>query len=353
MHDMRSQSGSRPRVAVIILNWNGVADTLECLASLRQLAYPNFSVLVVDNGSADQSETIIRRTHPDITLLQTGANLGYAGGNNAGIRQVLRENPDYVLLLNNDTVVAPDFLDLLVDAAERNPAGGFFGPAVLTLEEPPRVIAIGGANWDSKRCAFRNLGKNKPLPDGSESSVIPVDYPTGCSLLVRRQVFDVIGLMDERFFLTFEESDWCFRGREAGFLSYAVPAARVQHKVSASFGGAQSPLMRYFMTRNVLHWARRHLSRRERWRLFRRMLGRMLDELRPARRHLDRARWRNPRHWWWAVSGFVTELRGKWDEPGQHAVRHGLLAYARGETGDCPPRLRERYTRRASPPGRE
>lgn len=341
---------TRPRVAVIILNWNGVNDTLVCLASMAEVTYDNFSVLVVDNGSSDGSEQILREALPDLPLLQTGANLGYAGGNNAGIRQVLADAPDYVLLLNNDTLVAPDFLDALVDAAEANPAGGYFGPAVLTLEEVPRVIALGGANWDPDRCAFRNFGKNRPLPSKAGTAAITVDYPTGCSLLIRRQVLDEIGLMDERYFLTFEESDWCFRGREAGFLSFAVPGARIQHKVSVSFGGAQSPLMRYFMTRNVLYWGRRHLATRQRWRLLWKTLGRMATELWPSQSHAGPVRWRDLRSWWWACAGFVEELRCNWKKPSQQAMRLGLIDFLRRHTGDCPSVLRARSGRDCASP---
>ncbi len=346
MHGASAIEGTRPKVAVIILNWNGVKDTLACLASMAQVTYDNFSVLVVDNGSSDGSEQIVGEAYPDLPLLQTGANLGYAGGNNAGIRLVLAADPAYVLLLNNDTLVAPDFLDALVSAAEANPAGGYFGPAVLTLEEVPRVIALGGANWDPDRCAFRNFGKNRPLPSRPGTAAIPVDYPTGCSLLIRRTVLDEIGLMDERYFLTFEESDWCFRGREAGFLSFAVPGARIQHKVSVSFGGAQSPLMRYFMTRNVLYWGRRHLPPRQRWRLFWKTLSRMYTELRPSRPHAGPVRWHDLRSCWWACAGFVEELRCNWKKPSQQAMRLGLIDFLRGRTGDCPATLRVRATRR-------
>lgn len=339
---------ARPRVTIIVLNWNGVADTRECLTSLAQVSYDNFGVLVVDNGSSDGSEQILKEAWPGIPILQTGANLGYAGGNNAGIREALRDFPDYVLLLNNDTVVAPDFLDALVEAAEANPAGGFFGPAILSFDDEPRVLALGGANWDQDRCAFRNLGKNRPLQNQPLKTVLPVDYPTGCSLLVRRSVLDKIGLMDERYFLTFEESDWCFRGREAGFLSFAVPAARVQHKVSVSFGGGQSPLMRYFMTRNVLYWGRRHLSRRQRWRLLRKVVGRMLHELRPTRSYTRMARWDSPRSWWWACSRLAGALMRNWNTPGQHAMRCGVMDFLRGHTGDCPAHLRARYVHRGT-----
>lgn len=339
---------AQPRVTIIVLNWNGVADTRECLTSLAQVSYRNFSVLVVDNGSSDGSEQILKEAWPDIPILQTGVNLGYAGGNNAGIREALRDLPDYVLLLNNDTVVAPDFLDALVEAAEAHPTGGFFGPAILSLDDEPRVLALGGANWDQDRCAFRNLGKNQPLLPQPLNSVLPIDYPTGCSLLIRRSVLDKIGLMDERYFLTFEESDWCFRGREAGFLSFAVPAARVQHKVSVSFGGGQSPLMRYFMTRNVLYWGRRHLTRRQRWRLLRKVVGRMLHELHPARSYTRMAHWHSPRSWWWACASLAGELRHNWRTPEQQAMRSGLIDFLRGRTGDCPAHLRARYAHRGT-----
>ncbi len=327
---------SRPKVAVIILNCNGVNDTLECLASTAQVAYGNVSALAVDNLSSDDSEQILRETFPDLPWLQTGANLGYAGGNNAGIRQVLAEDPDYVLLLNNDTLVAPDSLDALVDAAEAHPARGYFGPAALTHQEVPRVIALGGANWDPDRCAFRKFGKNRPLPSNPVSGVISTNYPTGCSLLIRRKVLEGIDLQDERYVLTFEESDWCLWGREVALLSFAVPGARIQHKVSVPFGAAQLPLMRYFMTSNVLYWGRRHLPWYQRWRLLKKVLGRTLNEWLPTGCPLESEHWRDPKALRWTFAHLVEELKQNWNSYEQRATRQRLMDFLLGRLGDRP-----------------
>lgn len=246
------------RVAVVVLNWNGCRDTLECLSSLQRLTHPA-RLIVVDSGSEDGSVAAIRRDFPDVELCETGVNLGYAGGNNAGIRVALKRAPEFILLLNNDTIVAPDLVTVLLDAAARVPQAAFFAPRIY-YHALPTTVWYGGAEWDPNTLELSHTSNGVDEAALAGEDVREVAYACGCALFVRARVIDSVGLMDERFFLTYEEADWCYRARRAGYPSVYVPQAKVWHKVSASFGGAASPLVSYYMTRNRLLWARKNLA---------------------------------------------------------------------------------------------
>jgi GT2 family glycosyltransferase len=237
-------------VAIIVLNWNGRADTLECLASLASLDYPAYEVVVVDNGSADGSVPVIHECFPMVRLLENGENMGYAGGNNVGMRYALAQEAEYVLLLNNDTKVAPDLLRRLVEAVEANPRIGMAGPTIYYHERPDVIWSAGGA-IDWRRGSTRMLGLDEP--DAGQLGMEPreVDYITGCAMLVRRAVMEQVGLLDERFFVYYEEAEWCVRATRAGYEIVHVPLARMWHKISPSTQ-ADSPFVHYYMTRNRL-----------------------------------------------------------------------------------------------------
>lgn len=335
-----------PRVVIIVLNWNGGDDTLACLESLAGISYPNHAVLLADNGSRDDSVTRVQARFPQVEILLNGANLGYAGGNNRAIAHVLPQRPDFVLLLNNDVVVAADFLEHLIDAAQTRPDGGFFGAMTLAHGEYSAYIeALGGCYWDPVRLDFRSLARHEPAANHADPTPVALDYATGSCLLVRTSIIETIGLMDEKFFLTFEESDWCYRGRDAGFQSYGVPAARAWHKVSVSFGGAHSPLVDYFMTRNRLYFARRHLPFVLRLRLLLRAVGHIFAAVWPRFRLGARPETVSRlRFAYWGLRRFLGELLSAPCSPRLQARLHGLIDFLQDRGGDCPAPLRQRLT---------
>ena len=239
-----------PQVMVIVLNWNGLTDTLECLESLSRLDYPACELVVVDNGSTDGSPAIIRVRFPDVTLVETGENLGFTGGNNLGLRRALEQGADYALLLNNDTEVAPDFLRLLVEAAEADPRIGIVGPTIY-YHAQPQVIWSAGGHIDWRRGRTWMLGLNEFDVGQFGDEPRDVDFVTGCALLVKRAVMEQVGLLDERFFAYYEETEWCVRARRAGFHIAHVPRATVWHKMPLD-GRESSPSVHYYMTRNRL-----------------------------------------------------------------------------------------------------
>jgi len=237
-----------PLVYIIILNWNGWKDTIECVDSCLQLRYPAFRILVVDNASSDGSETILRAQFPHIELMQAGANLGYAGGNNVGISHALANGADYLWLLNNDTKVDPGALDEMVRVAIDDATVAMVGPKILLHSRPQYLNCVGSTiNLLTGQPRLIGLGEKD---DGRFDGNKEMDSLSGCSLLVSKEIVEKVGLMDERFFLYYEETDWILRAKRAGYRMMYVSQAKIWHKVSASIGGHQSPLMLYYMTRN-------------------------------------------------------------------------------------------------------
>lgn len=239
-----------PGVTIIVLNWNGLADTLECLRSLSHLDYPNYEVVVVDNGSTDGSARVIHERFPDVTVIENEENLGFTGGNNVGLRYALRGNAAYVLLLNNDTVVDSPFLGQMVEVAQGDATIGAVGPTIYYYGEPQVVWSAGGS-IDWRRGCTRMIGLDER--DDGQFGDVPreVDFVSGCTLLVRRAAIERVGGLDERFFTYYEEVEWCVRMRRAGFRVMHVPQARVWHKILPA-AQAESPMVHYYMTRNRL-----------------------------------------------------------------------------------------------------
>jgi GT2 family glycosyltransferase len=238
-----------PTVDVILLNWNGLTDTVQCLQSLRRIDYPSWRVIVVDNGSTDGSPDIIRRQFPEVTMIENIENLGYAGGNNAGILHSLKDGTNYVLLLNNDTEVAPDFLTLLVEAAESDSSIGVTGPLIYYHEQPDIVWSAGGEV--DRLWRTRMIGLNETDLGQFGQTPREVNFVTGCTMLVKNNVLHQVGILDERFFTYFEEAEWCMRIKRSGFIIINVPTAKVWHKISL-VSRNNSPLVHSYMTRNRL-----------------------------------------------------------------------------------------------------
>jgi len=239
-----------PLVSIIVLNYNGREDTLACLRSLEHLTYHNVNVVVVDNASSDGSEAAIRAAYPTLTFIQTGANLGFTGGNNVGIRHALENGADYVLLLNNDTIVAPDFISVMVEVMEQNPEVGVAGPMIYYFSAPETIWSAGG-KIDWTRGLTSMIGVNEE--DKSQYGLSPrqTDFVTGCALMAKRAVWEKAGLLDDKFFMYYEETEWCVRATRAGYKIMLIPAAMIWHKISLE-ARATSPRTYYYMTRNRL-----------------------------------------------------------------------------------------------------
>ncbi|MDD5772191.1 MAG: glycosyltransferase family 2 protein [bacterium] len=246
------------KVYIIILNWNQKEDTLICLNSVKKLKYDNYEVIVVDQNSKDGSKEAIKKDYPWVDLIENDDNLGFVEGNNVGIRKVLDiEKYSYFFILNNDTVVDPDCLDVLVNKAEKDKNIGIAGPKVFYFD-PPNMIFSAGAMIDLKHFEIHHRHE-KELDKEDETAPIEVDYISGCSLLIKKEVIDKIGLMDPRFFIYYEETDWCYRTRRAGYKVLYIPTCKIWHRVSAAMGKASLSTM-YYMTRNQFLFLNKNLS---------------------------------------------------------------------------------------------
>lgn len=241
-------TGTRPRVGIVILNWRRIDHTLACLASLAQLRYPSIDVIVVDNGDSGRLPKLIQQSFPSTIVVEPKRNLGFAGGSNLGIDVALRRGADYVLLLNDDTEVAPDLLTILVDEAEADPKIGVLGPSIYYFDEPSVIWSAGGDVGRFGEVRHRQVDERN---DNPAPVVQDVGYVTGCAMLVRRAVIDRVGVLDERFFAYYEETEWCARARRAGFRIVYVPTGQVWHKITRTQRGATA-FYQYLMTRNRL-----------------------------------------------------------------------------------------------------
>lgn len=295
-----------PRVSIIILNWNGWKDTIECLESLYRITYPNYDVIVVDNGSQDDSiqrikeyaegkirvdskffeynpankpirvfeieEDDARRgrfkrplyekfdVDRRMILIKNKDNYGFAGGNNVGIKFALIVlNPEYVLLLNNDTVVDPKFLDELVKVAESDEKIGVVGSRINSYFAPNIIQFAGTKKFFAWKGGFRPYLKNS-----SEDKLVlfnrVVDTPVveGSSMLVRKSIFSRVGLIPEEYFLYNEETDFCLSVLRSGFPIKVAINSVIWHKESVSVGGNTSPLKIYYGSRNKLLLVRKY-----------------------------------------------------------------------------------------------
>ena len=293
-----------PHVSIIILNWNGWEDTIECLESVYQTNYHNLDVILVDNASEDESLEKIRdycsgnlkvessffkynsenkpikvmeysedfensqeslkienSTPLQLTIIKNKKNSGFPGGNNVGMKYALKFfNTDYILLLNNDTVVEENFLGELIEKGESREDIGILGPKIYFYDEPNTIWSAGcKISWKLSRGI--QIGTNE-IDKGQYDTEKEVEYVSGSAFLIKKEVIEKIGLMDETYFLYFEESDWTLKANQEGYNSLYVPSGSVWHKVSRSGGGISNPIGLYYITRNrwifMEKWARKN-----------------------------------------------------------------------------------------------
>lgn len=248
-----------PKVFIIILNWRGKQDTLECLESVYKMDCPNFDVIIVDNGSTDDSVTTIKTAFPQATLIENKKNLGFTGGNNIAMRYAMKNGGDYMWLLNNDTVVEPDTLSKLVDAAEKDADIGLVSPVIYYYDDPNKVQV---------RCSYIDWKRQKifyPL-DLETFDIWQENEPDrvclwGTALLIRRDLIEKIGYLDERFFAYWEDVDFSVRSTRAGYRNVTEISAGIRHKNPIGEPGKikRPPHFSYYIIRNGYFFWMKHL----------------------------------------------------------------------------------------------
>lgn len=251
-----------PNVSIIILNWNGLEDTIACLESLQKITYPSYKVIVVDNGSEGNDVEVLREKFGDyIHIIENEKNYGFAEGNNIAIRWLLDDSkPDYFLLLNNDTVVDPEFLAELVKVAESDERIGFSGPKTYYYDFNGRkdVINFAGGKFSIWKGQSYQIGARE-VDRGQYDEIREMDYVAGSCLLVRKGLVKDIGLLSSSYFAYWEDTDWCCRGYKARYKSIYVPKAKIWHKDAALSRSRVLPI--YYEVRNRFLFMRQHATK--------------------------------------------------------------------------------------------
>jgi hypothetical protein len=240
----------------MLVHYNRLRETVDCIRSLKNCRYPSLRIQVVDNGSTDNSLGLLRGEFKDVQIVSTGKNLGFTGASNFGFDLLKADPPEYLLLLNNDTEVEPDFLARLVDAAEADPEAGAFVGTVCYFDDKEEIW-YGGGEFKFWRGSGFSRGQGLRFSDLRDGKNVEVSFATGCALLIRMRALERTGLFDDRFFLYLEDADLSLRLRAAGYRLVYVPSSRIYHKVHHA-GDKSRPL--YFSTRNRLLILRLHFS---------------------------------------------------------------------------------------------
>lgn len=245
---------NEPFVVIVILNTNRRQDTLECLASIHQNVYSNYKSIVLDNNSTDGSIVSIEEEFPTVQIINIVENLGYAGNNNVGIEAAIDQGANWVLVLNEDTILDADCLYNLVKVGKSDHCVGVVGPMVYHHDEPNIIQSAGGmlnSSWDSLHVA-----QNEP-DQGQITEPHQVDFISGCAIMISRNALDQVGGFDKRFFYYKEETELCIRVRKAGWKIMHVPDAKIWHKgVQREYN--PGPHVSYYGTRNKFLMLAKH-----------------------------------------------------------------------------------------------
>lgn len=278
-----------PSVLIVIVAFNHKEDTLACLASLATQTYSNLSVLVVDNGSKDGTSQDVRQQFPTVSVIECKENLGWAGGNNAGITVALENQHDIVCLLNNDTVVSSNAIEELVNAAaELGPS--LIHPTIYYYDQPEE-LQLGPS---------QGVGPHQPLRSGGIAANLRFAY--GACLMVHLDVIRCVGFLDERFFLQLEETDFYRRAEKQGFKAYCISRASILHKESRTFGARRSPLKTYYSTRNAFLLAEKHsCTLKSFWRTAKSVYWSVSN----ASGQATQSRWRQVLAWLWPSDPYL------------------------------------------------
>lgn len=253
------QKTKYPMVSIIVLNWNGKEETIECIESLKNIKYPNYEVIVVDNGSTDGSVEILSKKYPNIKFIKNKENLGYAEGNNIGIRQAIKNKSIYVLLLNNDTVVDPNLLNELVNVAENDEKIGVVGPTIYNYNNKNKIQSCGAKlNWYTSKT---KLLRENEIEDGKSNEIVDVDYVSGCAFLVKCELFKKIGFLCKDYFAYREEVELCVRAkRNASYKIVCAQKAKIWHKGHVS-SNKLSGFAEYHITRNNFWFMKQYATK--------------------------------------------------------------------------------------------
>jgi GT2 family glycosyltransferase len=309
---------NRPEAtAVIILNWNGWRDTIEACASVISWGGPNVKLILVDNASTDDSAIRIKKHLPDVELITNSINAGFAGGCDLGIRRALELDCKYIFLLNNDAVIGPKTISELIIASKKLEDSAILGSVVQYTN------ARGYQFFGSQRVEATGLPRWFSYPRDQPKLALPLiesDFILGAALFAPSNIFRDIGCFDERFYLTYEDTDLCYRARARGIKCFAVTSSEVEHCASATMGPVAAPLQTYFLSRNELLFIEKHCNGPLRLLMLARRLRRLF---------------------WRIIQAIVA---GRLTHPSTIAMICGFRDYGLRRFGDCPSKIRNYAT---------
>lgn len=252
-------------VGIILVNFNGSRDTIECIDSLKKMTYCNYRIIAVDNNSSDDSLEKLRekKKKTDFELLELKENRGFSAGNNAGIRLALEIGVEYILLLNNDTLAEQDFLKNLMEAVSHIPENSVTTGTIFYAGDREKIWYAGGSfNWKTAKVSHTGMGR----PFEAGNGLGEVTFISGCCMCIPAVVIQKIGFLDESYFLYEEDVDYCCRLMENGVRLYYIPSAVLYHKVSSSTSKVKkmSGTTQYYMVRNKYVFIKKHYKGRQR-----------------------------------------------------------------------------------------
>jgi GT2 family glycosyltransferase len=275
------------KISIVIVNYKGQKDTVELLESLLKIEKSGHDLftVVVDNFPGERiSLNEDKYKHINLKIIYNEENLGFSGGNNVGIKEALKDQSDYILLLNNDTIVKENFLQNLFDFAEKKPKAGLVVPKIYfakgyefhknkySEKDLGKVFWYAGGVMDWENVIGKHRGVDE-VDHGQYDEVVQTDFASGCCVLIRRSVFEKIGFLDEKYFLYYEDSDFSQRAKKESFEIFYVPTSVIYHKNAGSSGGSGSKLQDYFITRNRLLFGNKYAPLRSRLALSREGIG--------------------------------------------------------------------------------
>jgi len=249
-----------PLVSVITVNYNQSQVTFDLLESLRKISYPNIEIIVVDNASPSDDPDSMKINYPEITLIKSSQNLGFAGGNNLGIE---KSTGDYLLFINNDTEAPPDFLEPLITFFQSHPDAGMVSPKIRYHHTPEMIQYAGYTEINPYTIRNHSIGY-KEIDNKQYDIDRQTAFGHGAAMIVSRRVIEKVGMMPDIYFLYYEEIDWGWKIRKAGYQNYYVGNSVIFHKESISTG-KNSPLKTYYMARNRILFTRRNIKGIQKW----------------------------------------------------------------------------------------
>ena len=246
----------RAKVGIVLVNYNGLKFQQQCLDTLKKISYDNYEIIVVDNGSTDGSVEVVKENFKDVVILETGKNNGFARGCNIGIKYAIDNACEYILLLNNDTEVDKEFLSNMMDVAEKDSKN--IVTCKMYYYNPSDIIwSAGGAIKWNKGITY-HFGEDKPDTYETEKGKY-VEFTPGCCILAYKDAFKDIGYLDEKYFMYYEDTDFCVRAKLNNYKIWYEPTSKLYHKVSSSSGGEYSKLSVYYQNRNRLYFINKHI----------------------------------------------------------------------------------------------